>query len=86
VNKRLELAQIGCPQKATPCGQATNGTDFAVELTALAKIKSYDMPVGGTFTVNDKCTWVAYATVLAPTFTLLNSTGTGKFGLKSSAY
>jgi len=38
------------------------------------------------FSVNDKCTWVVWSALAAPTFTMMDSTATGKFGLASGAY
>jgi hypothetical protein len=54
-------------------------------LTTAAATKTYAMPLSG-FTVNDKCTWVAYSVALAPTFTMMDSALTGTFGLASAAY
>jgi hypothetical protein len=63
VNKRLELAMVGCPQKTLMCG---NGTSITTSLTT--GTAAQEMTVGTTLTVNDKCTWVAIATIVAPTF------------------
>jgi hypothetical protein len=40
------------------------------------------MPLSG-FSVDDKCTWMVYSALMAPTFTLQNSALTGTFGLVS---
>ena len=57
---------------------------MAFELTAVNATKSYTMPESSTlFTVDDKCTWVAYSAVRAPTFTMADGTSRG---LTAAAY
>lgn len=43
------------------------------------------MPLSG-FDYNQKCTWVAYSTVSAPTFVMMDSALTGTYGLAGAGY
>jgi len=65
MNKRMELAMVGCPQKADQCGQTTGV--MVTELTTGTANTTIDILTTGP-TVNDKCTWVATATLVAPSF------------------
>jgi hypothetical protein len=67
VNKRTELAMVGCPQIASYCNQTTSASKLISSADGAATI--YAMPLNG-FTINDKCTWVVYAVDSAPTFVL----------------
>jgi hypothetical protein len=82
MNKRTELAMVGCPQSATACGNT--GSSIA-KLIASADVTATTFKVALTgFSVNDKCSWVVYAVDAAPTFVMNNSTLTGARGLVSA--
>ena len=77
VNKRKELAQVGCPQAKAACGIAAN---VAVELTASVTTRSVELPTTGITTLN-KCTWVTYSKIAAPAFSFAeNANGDGISG------
>jgi len=46
------------------------------------------MPLTGAtgFLVGDKCTWVVWSALAAPTFTMMDSTEAGTLGLTSASY
>jgi hypothetical protein len=68
---------------ATACGMKDGA--IANVLTASSSTKSFTMPVSG-FTVNDKCTWMAYSVDTAPTFTIMESGASPSLGLVAAAY
>jgi len=70
-NQRLELAQVACPQIASFCGQTSSAaiTSILTPLTATGSVV-IDVATTSLLTTNDKCTWVAWSYVAAPTFTL----------------
>jgi hypothetical protein len=79
-NKRLELAQVGCPNASVMCN---TGTTVAVELTnasaALAK-RDIVMPQTAGMTSLNKCTWVTWSAVAGPSWSL-KANGTAVNGL-----
>jgi hypothetical protein len=77
VNKRLELAQVGCPNSKAMCGY-DNTTP--VVATALSGVKAFDMPVSGMSALY-KCTWVVYAANAAPAFEFMNTANSGLKGI-----
>jgi hypothetical protein len=78
MNKRMELAMVGCPQKGSLCGTFTTTTP----LTASTDAAGVVINVVSTITLNDKCTYVATSTDVPPAFTM--SEGTGLKGLTTS--
>ena len=70
VNKRKELAQVGCPQAKAACG---DGATVAIELTAVVTTRAVEMPTAGITTLN-KCTWVTYSKIAAPAFSFAENT------------
>jgi len=57
-NQRRELAQVACPQRESQCGAT-----LAAEATGTPRVETVTtLPAGA------KCTWVAWAYALAPTF------------------
>ena len=62
----MELAMVGCPQKADQCGQTTSASILTALSTGTADTTIDILTTGPT--VNDKCTWVATATLVAPSF------------------
>jgi len=79
MNKRKELAQVGCPQKESQCGSASIVTAL-VDGSSAVTISVATGVLGPT--VNDKCTWVATGVVVAPTFYM--SSGTPALGITTS--
>jgi len=76
-NKRLELAQVGCPQAKAACG---NESTVAIELTSGTATRTVEMPTTGIDQLN-KCTWVTYSKIAAPAFSFAeNANGDGITG------
>jgi len=83
-NKRQELAQVGCPNPKIACA---TGASVALLLVA-GTPRVITMPVtiagSGGFTTGMKCTWVAYATLAAPQWTMNESATSSGVGLTGS--
>ena len=82
-NKRMELAQVGCPNAKVACGVASS---VALVLTGTPRVITMPVTIAGSngFTTGMKCTWVAYAVLAAPQWTLNESATSSGIGLKSS--
>lgn len=68
VNKRLELAQVGCPNSKAMCGYDNTTPLVATEVVSGTALV-FALPDVG-MTVDNKCTWVAFSTKAGPTFEL----------------
>jgi len=55
VNKRQELAMVGCPQKTIMCGTDTSNS---IVTALVANTSAVVITVTSTLTTSDKCTWV----------------------------
>ena len=84
-NPRTELSLVACPQKVDTCGITGTSTKITTILNNLTSTTATAVPIlvktaAGPL-VTDKCTWVAYATVAAPTFTIGKTTESTNYGL-----
>jgi len=78
-NKRHELAQVGCPNPAVACN---TGATVAMLLTATPRaiVMPTTVLASNGFTTGMKCTWVAYATLAAPQWTMNEVSSQGLTG------
>jgi len=78
MNKRMEFAMVGCPQKSTLCGQTSS-----IVSTLLAD--SVDAPFTvGAILQTDKCSYVATSTVVPPAFVMSEGIAVTAKGLMTS--
>jgi hypothetical protein len=78
MNKRMEFAMVGCPQKSTLCGQTSS------IVTALVA-DSVDAPFTvGAILQTDKCSYVATSTVVPPAFVMSEGIAVTAKGLMTS--
>lgn len=84
-NHRTELSLVACPQLADKCGVTGSSTKITTIFNNLASTTATAVPIlvktAAGPAVTDKCTWVAYATVAAPTFTIGKTTESTNYGL-----
>lgn len=66
----MELALVGCPQRAGACG---GGAGVAQEVTTTAAPVTVAAAAG--LGLGEKCTWVGWAWTYAPTFTMAGAGG-----------
>lgn len=70
-NQRLELALVGCPQRASLCG---GGADHVQQVTSSA----VNIAVAATaLGLGEKCTWVGWSYAYAPTFAMTDASSKG---------
>jgi hypothetical protein len=84
-NHRTELSLIACPQKVDTCGITGSSTKITTIFNNLTSTTVTAVPIlvktAAGPAVTDKCTWVAYASVAAPTFTIGKTTESTNYGL-----
>jgi len=82
-NKRQELAQVGCPNPKTACA---TGNNVALVLSSSPRVITMPTTIAGSngFTTGMKCTWVAFAKLAAPQWTMNESATSSGVGLTGS--